>query len=336
MRIAMISTVYHATPPTGYGGIERVVYRLTEELVRQGHEVTLFGAKGSRCSGKTVVLDSYDPSQAPSGIRKGSDIINEEAMYESMKVYLEKNPVDIIHDFTFQNLYVLRHPQSFPFIISTCVPPTKGYVRPNLVACSQAHAQHCGPKTKFVHYGLNMDEFPAEFNKTTPMIHISKIASYKAQHLAIDAARKLKAQLWVAGNIEEKAYYYTQILPRLFISPTVKYIGEIQGTTAHLKTAKALIQTPQWFDAFPLVVLESLACGTPVIGLKMGGLPEQIKNGVNGFLCDTPQDLKQAMKEIDSIKPQDCRSYAEKHFNITRMAKDYIDLYDQSRKGVSW
>ncbi len=336
MRIVMISTVYHATPPTGYGGIERVVYRLTEELIKQGHEVILFGAKGSRCSGKTIAIEAYDPSKAPSGIRRGGDILSEESLYDSVKTYLDKNPADVIHDFSFQNLYVLRHSQNLPFVISTCVPPTKDYQRPNLVACSRAHAELCGPKTKFVHYGLNMDEFPAQFNKTKPMIHISKIAKYKAQHMAIDAGRKLNVPLWIAGNIEDKFYFYSRILPRLWISPTVKYIGEIKGTMAHLKEAKALIQTPQWFDAFPLVVLEALACGTPVIGLNRGGLPEQIKDGVNGFLCHDQNDLEDAMKRIDDIKPIECRRYAEKNFSVSRMAQDYIALYTKVCQGETW
>jgi glycosyltransferase involved in cell wall biosynthesis len=332
----MVSTIYHATPPSGYGGIERVVYRLTEQLIKEGHEVVLFGAKGSSCSGKTVAIDAYDPDKAPSGIRRGKDILTEEPLYEAMVAHFEKNPVDVIHDFSFQNLYVLRHPEKFPFVISTCIPPAQNYQRPNLVACSRAHAALCGPTTKFVHYGLNLTEWKFCPQKTKPMIHISKVTKYKAQHLAIDAAKKAQQELWIAGNIEDPKYFYAAIVPRLWFAKGIKYIGEIDGTQAHLKDAKALIQTPQWFDAFPLVVLEALACGTPVIGFDIGGLSEQIQDGVNGFLCHTSEDLVKAMEDIDKIKPRDCRAYAEKHFTIERMTADYFGLYKNVIGGGRW
>ena len=168
------------------------------------------------------------------------------------------------------------------------------------------------------------------------MIHISKIARYKAQHLAIEAARSLKQELWVAGNIEDAWYYHTRIKPLLWVSPTVKYIGEIQGTAKYLKEAKALIQTPRWFDAFPLVVLEALACGTPVIAFSEGGIPEQIVDGKTGFLCKNVDELTEAMKNIDQINPEDCRRYAEEHFTIERMSRDYVDLYRQVINGKKW
>jgi len=337
MRIAMISDVYHATPPTGYGGIERVVHRLTEQLIKEGHEVALFGAKGSYCSGETVEVSSYDPSKLPSGIRTSSDIVSEEDLYKKMFEYFENNAVDVIHDFSFQNLFVLRHPKRFPFVISTCVPPMPDYSRPNLVACSSAHAKLCGGKTRFVHYGLDLSKWEYQETKKDHLIHISKITSYKGQHLAIEAARKSKRKLVLAGNIEDKIYYYTRIKPALFMSSKdINYIGEVKGTKDSLKDAKALVQTPLWFDAFPLVILESLASGTPVISFNRGGIGEQIVDGVTGFLCETKEDLAEAMRNIDRIKPGDCRSYAEEHFSLKRMADQYVDLYEGVIKGNNW
>jgi glycosyltransferase involved in cell wall biosynthesis len=226
MRIVIISTSYKATPPVGYGGIERVVHTLVEQLVRDGHDAVLFGAPGSHCSGRTVEVSAYDPSKSPSGVWKASDVISEEPLYETVSEYLKSHSVDVIHDWSFQNLFVLRHPERFPFVISTCVPPGPEYRRPNLVACSNAHAKLFGESTRFVHYGLDLKRWGYNYSKEEHFIHISKIARYKGQHLAIKAARKTGKRLVLAGNIEDRLYYYSIVKPLLWISPTVKYITD--------------------------------------------------------------------------------------------------------------
>jgi len=336
MRIAVVSTVYKATPPVGYGGIERIVYALVEQLVRDGHDVTLFAVPGSHCSGKTVEVEGHDYLRAPSCIINKSDMISEEPLYVTMKEYLSDNPVDVIHDWSFQNLFVLRHPEVFPFIISTCFPPLSDYKRPNLVACSNAHAVLCGGSTKYIHYGLNLNEYKFSYSKKDYFIHIAKIAKHKGQHLAVMAFRKTRERLEIAGNIENALYYRLIIKPLLWISPNVSYLGEIQGTNDSLCGARALIQTPRWFDAFPLVILEAFASGTPVISFPEGGIPEQIINGLNGYLCKDTDEIISAVNNISQIKPQDCRSYAEEYFSVSRMSKEYTVLYNRVIDGESW
>ena len=336
MRIAVVSTVFKKTPPVGYGGIERVVCTLVEELIREGHDVVLFATPGSYCSGTTVEVSGYDSLKAPCGIRNESERISEEPLYNAMKQYLERHPVDIIHDWSFQNLFVLRHQENFPYVISTCIPPPPHYQRPNLVACSLAHAQRCGGTTKYIYYGLDLSKYAYNYSKKEYFIHISKIAKIKGQHLAIRAFRKTGKSLIIAGNVEDKLYYYAMIKPLLWISPNVSYIGEIDGTNSYLCEAVALIQTPRWFDAFPLVILEAFAAGTPVIAFAEGGIPEQIVNGVNGYLCSSMEDLISAIERIHEIKPRDCRAYAEEHFSVTRMASEYVDLYHQVINGENW
>jgi len=336
MKIAIISTVFKSTPPKGYGGIERVVYFLTEELVRQGNEVVLFGLPESYCSGKTIIVPGYNPSRMPSGIKKKSEEVSEEFLYKAMKEYLESNPIDVIHDWSFQNLYVLRHPERFPFIVSTCVPHFPDYTRPNLVACSKAHASFCGKSAKFVYYGLNLNEYKFSFSKKDYFIHIAKIARYKGQHLAVRAFRKTEEKLKIAGNIEDYKYYNLILRPFIWSTPNVSYIGEINGVNNYLCEARALIQTPRWFDAFPFVILEAFASGTPVISLAEGGIPEQIVHGLNGFLCKDVEDMTNAVVNISSIRPEDCRAYAEEHFSVERMAREYIVLYHRVMDGEKW
>lgn len=336
MKIAIISTVFKPTPPKGYGGIERVVFFLTEELIRQGNEVVLFGLPGSCCSCETIEVQGYYPARMPSGIKKKSDEVSEELLYKAMKEYLESNPVDVIHDWSFQNLFVQRHPEKFPFIISTCVPHFPDYARSNLVACSNAHSKLCGESTRYVYYGLNLDEYKFNYSKKDYFIHIAKIARYKGQHFAVKAFVKSKEKLQIAGNIEDRLYFWTILRPFICCTPNITYIGEIKGINDHLCNAKALIQTPRWFDAFPLVILEAFASGTPVIAFSEGGIPEQVVNGLNGYLCKNTDDIISAVNNISQIKPQDCRAYAEEYFSVKRMANEYMELYNRVIDGETW
>ena len=336
MRVAVVSSMYRKTPPEGYGGIERIIYILVEELVRQGHEVTLFAVPGSCSSARLIEIPGYDSSSPPTGLKKDSDARSEEFLYEVMREFLRTHPVEVIHDWSFENLFVQRHPEKFPFVISTCIQPWPGYQRPNLVACSRAHASLCGSSTLSVYYGLNLDNWHYSYEKKSHFIQLAKIARYKGQHLAVLAARKAGRGLFLAGRIEDRLYHYFLINPLIWFSPGISFLGEIQDPNQYLKEAAALVQTPLRFDPFPLVVLEALAAATPVIAFEQGGIPEQIVDGVNGFLCKTFDDLISAMGRIEEIKPKDCRAVAEEYFSVRRMARDYIELYQRVNDGESW
>jgi glycosyltransferase involved in cell wall biosynthesis len=336
LRIAMISTVYKRTPPVGYGGIERVVYALTEELLRQGHTVTLFATPGSQCSGETIEIQGYEPEHAPSGVQNPSQSLSEDAMYREMAAHVTRDRFDIIHDFSFDNLFVQRHPERMPFLISTCIPLPLNTNRPNLVACSQAHADLIGKGTPFVRYGLPLSDWPYRFDKERHFVHIAKIAPYKGQHEAIAAAALARRELRVVGNVEHKFYHRAIVRPMVAVLPWVSYLGETQSTSELLMPAAALIQTPRWFDAFPLIVLEALASGTPVISYGEGGVFEQIDHGINGFICDGVGDLAEMMGRIDEIEPRICRAYAQEKFTVSRMANDYCQLYGRVLDGETW
>ena len=336
MKILLVSSVYGSTPPSGYGGIQRVVYDLAEELVRLGHDVTLVAPPGSHCSGRTIEVAAYDPGRPWSPIRSAADLLSEEPLYQILRELLSDRKVDVIHDWSFQSLFVRRHPKEFPFVVSTCIPAAPGFERPNLVASCRAHAGLFGPGTRWVRYGLPLQEWAFSARKTDPPIHIAKIARFKGQHLAVLAALRAGQPLVLAGNVEDVLYYRAVIRPLLWISPRVRYVGEIRGTQEHLLGAAALLQTPQWFDAFPLVVLEALACGTPVIALAEGGLPEQVLHGETGFLCKSVGDIAEAFGRLPEIRPERCRAWAEEQFSARRMALEYLDLYRVARDGDTW
>ena len=336
MRILVVSTVYNSTPPVGYGGIQRVVHTLAEALVRQGHDVILMAPPRSHCSGRTVHVSAYDPERPWSAIKGEGDLLSEEPLYDAMREFLDSERVDIIHDWSFQSLFVRRHPEHTPFVVSTCIPPAPGFARANLVASSAAHSRLMGGTTRYVHYGLPLQSWPSETRKTRPAIHVAKIARYKAQHLAILAAMRARKPLVVAGNVEDRRYYNVAIRPLLWMARNVKYIGEIAGTQEALLPAAALVQTPRWFDCFPLVVLEALASATPVIAFAEGGLPEQVKHGETGYLCNDVTSLADALTRLETIDPRACRADAEKRFSDEVMARGYGEIYQRVLDGERW
>lgn len=336
MKILVVSTVYNSTPPIGYGGIQRVVHYLTEALSRLGHEVILMAPPRSWCSGRTVEVPAYDPDRQWAAVRGEGDLLSEEPLYEAMSTFLARENVDVIHDWSFQNLFVRRHPEHTPFVVSTCIPPAPGYSRRNLVGCSDAHAKLIGGGTRFVHYGLPLDDWPYELHKHAAPIHIAKIARFKGQHLALIASSLARRPVVFAGNVESRRYFDFLFRPLLVVNRRASYVGELEGTRSSLLPAAALIQTPRWFDCFPLVVLEALACATPVIALSEGGIPEQVQHGRTGFLCSGIGELASALRRLDEIDPSECRGDAERRFTDRRMAEDYLALYRDVMAGGAW
>lgn len=336
MRILVISTVYNSTPPVGYGGIQRVVHSLVEALVQEGHDVILMAPPRSHCSGRTVHVPAYDPGRAWAAVKGQGDLLSEEPLYDAMREFLDREKVDVIHDWSFQSLFVRRHPDHTPFVVSTCIPPAPDFARENLVASSAAHARLVGGRTRHVYYGLPLQSWRAETRKTQPPIHIAKIARFKAQHLAILAAMRARKPLVVAGNVENRRYYNLVVRPLLWAARNVRYVGEIAGTQDALQAAAALVQTPRWFDCFPLVVLEALASATPVIALAEGGLPEQVTHGETGFLCNDVAGLADAFGRLDTIDPRACRADAERRFSSQAMARAYGEVYARVLDGERW
>lgn len=336
LRIAMISTVYKRTPPVGYGGIERVVHTLTQELVARGHEVTLFATPGSHCAGTTIEIEGYDPAASPSGIHSQAAFLSEEPLFAAMAEHLTADRFDVIHDFSFGNLFVSRYPDRLPFIISACVPIESSSPRPNVVGCSSAHARQLGNGARFVRYGLDLSQWPTRYEKDDHLVHIAKIAPYKGQHEAALAAALAKRELHIVGNVENNLYHRSIVQPLTWMLPHVSYHGETRSTQDLLLPAAALVQTPKWFDAFPLIILEALACGTPVIAYGEGGVTEQIDHGVNGFICHGIRELAEMIRRVNEIDPRACRQHAEEHFTVVRMADEYCELYTRVMDGESW
>lgn len=334
MRVAVISTVNLPTPPVGYGGIERLVHIFVEELIRQGHDVTLFGRPGSSCSGRTIEVQEYADEAQTSG---GRVLIDEEALYRSVRQYVDTERPDVIHDWSLGGLFVNRHPDAVPFVVSTCVPQPSSYDQANVVAASAAHAASLrGGKVPFVRFGIDVDRMPFFPNGGPRLAHVAKIARYKAQHLSMIASALARMPIDIVGNVEGQRYNRLVVNPLATMLPNVRLTGESLDVDATLGGALALVLTPRWFETFPLVSLQSMAAGTPVVTLATGGLPEQIEPGVNGFIATGLMELVKYLPRVREIDRAKCRALAMERFHVSRMVREYVQLYDQVRDGARW
>lgn len=208
-----------------------------------------------------------------------------------------------------------------------------------------------------VHNAVDLNDFPYVESKKKYFITMARFAPYKGQHIAAKAAAKLKKHLRMAGNVssitsnrrlmlelanplskfrsdEQFIYYSDKILPYVLRHPGITYSGSLSGAKKlkFLSEAKALLFPIEWEEPFGMSVIEALACGTPVIAMNRGAMPEIIEHGKTGFLANTQKEFEEYMLRIDEIKPEDCRKSIEKHFSTTAMARNYMARYRQVLK----
>jgi glycosyltransferase involved in cell wall biosynthesis len=334
LRIGVISTVNLPTPPVGYGGIERVVHCMVEELIRQGHDVTLFGRPGSRCSGRTVEVDAYVDQRTVSG---GRHRLDEEALSNAVSAHTESNPLDVLHDWSLENVFVNRYPDRVPFVVSTCVPQEPTYAQRNVVADSAAHAATLkSGRVPFVHFGVDVPNMPWSSTGGDRLVHVAKISLYKGQHLSLLAAALARRPLDIVGNVEGNRYSRWVVRPMAALLPNVRLMGETREVERTLAEARALVLAPRWFETYPLVSMQALCSGTPVVALDSGGLDEQVENGVNGYLAPNLLGLAEAMRAVDGISRQRCREFALERFDVRDMVRKYLELYARVMDGEHW
>ncbi len=338
LRIAQIAPLIERVPPVGYGGTERVVYCLTEELVRRGHDVTLFATADSRTSAKLCPL-------AERGLRldgmQGASSIG--SLLELAKVYREMGgDFDIIHshvDFlTFPfaaasltpTLLTLHGRLDIPFLVRAL------HVYGNLNYVSISNSQRRpAPDINWagtVYHGYPPESFPFNESPSDYFLYLGRFSPEKAPDEAIALARACGIPLKIAAKIDplEKEYFNERIRPMLD-DPLVEYVGEVgeKEKTELLKNARALLNTINWPEPFGLVMIEALACGTPVIVRCCGSSPEIIKHGITGYVCKTGDDFRRAVHRIGNIGRKTCRKDFEERFSQKKMVDGYEEIYSR-------
>ena len=336
MRIAQISPLHECVPPRRYGGTERVVHYLTEELVRRGHDVVLFASGDSQTSAE---LHPCVPEALRLSGYSGDPTIHD--IIQLDQVVAELDRFDILH---FHTGYV-----HFPFVSRLPVPVLNTLHGPlsapeqrdlfgrfhsvPLVSISEAQRQPV-PDAHWlgtVYHGLPIDRYALQRSPSSYLAFIGRVSPEKRLDRAIAIATGVGLPLKVAAKIDrvDNAYYRQVIEPLLVGNPLVEFIGEVDdaGKQALLGNALALLFPIDWPEPFGLVMIEANACGTPVVAWRNGSTPEVIEEGINGILVDSIDQVIEAVHHIDDLDRERVRANFEVRFSAARQAEDYEQLY---------
>jgi glycosyltransferase involved in cell wall biosynthesis len=335
IRLAMLSPIAWRTPPRHYGPWEYVVSLLTEQLVKLGLEVTLFATGDSRTSGRLVSVCPRSYSEDSSVNPKVAECLHISEVFErSANFDLIHNHFDFL-PLTYSALIetpVLTtiHGFSSPSII----PVYKKYNdRSHYVAISEADKSPELDYLATIHHGIDVAQFPFSSSGGKYLLFFGRIHPEKGAHEAIQVARRVEMKLLIAGIIQDQVYFEKFVEPHID-GTTVEYLGAIGPDRRRrvLGQALALLHLISFDEPFGLSVVESMACGTPVIAFGRGSMPEIIRHGKTGYIVEDIDQAVEAVAAVRSIDRSACRNDVEQRFTDTRMAQGYVRAYQKILK----
>lgn len=342
MKIAQVAPLCERVPPRLYGGTERVVAFLTDELVKQGHDVTLFASGDSET--RATLSPVCERAQRLDGRR---DFLAEHVLMVE-QVAKRAREFDLIHFHIAQLHFPIARRLATPHLttlhgrldLPELVPLYREYRELPLVSISDAqraplpHAGWIGT----VHHGLPVDLLRFQPEAGDYLAFLGRISPEKRVDRAIAIATGTGCTLRIAAKVDnaDREYFDQEIRP-LLDNPLVDFIGEIGEAEkgAFLGGARGLLFPIDWPEPFGLVQIEALACGTPVIAFRGGSVQEILEPGVTGFIVDSVDEAVDAVRKLDRISRRTCRDVFEFRFSVRRMALDYVHLYEALAGAVS-
>ena len=332
MRIAVLSPISWRTPPLHYGPWESVVSVLTEELVYMGLDVTLFATGDSQTRGKLVAVCPRPYSEDRSVDPKVAECLHISEIFERAAEF------DIIHnhfDFlplTYSGLVetpvvTTIHGFSSPAII----PVYRKYnARSHYVAISEADKSAELDYIATIHHGIDITQFPFLEAEGEYLLFFGRIHPDKGVQEAIQVAQRVGIKLLIAGIIQDQDYFAARLEPYVD-GKNVESLGSVgpDQRADVLGHALALLHLISFDEPFGLSLIESMACGTPVIAFDRGSMPEIIRHGETGYIVEDIEHAVNAVASVQSIDRSACRKDVEQRFSHTRMARDYVDVYEK-------
>ncbi|MDY0302850.1 MAG: glycosyltransferase family 4 protein [Candidatus Moranbacteria bacterium] len=347
MKIAMLAPFEEQVPPVKYGGTELVIYNLIEQLVRLGHEVTLFASGDSKTSAKLRAI--FDKS-----IRSNPEAqdLNLRNAYKYMGVgrvvsYLNKGEFDIIHNHIGWRILPFQELLGAP-VVTTLHGPLDvdyqqkvygAYANSNFISISLSQRKPMA-ELNFVanvYNGIEIDKFKFNESPDDYFAFLGRMSPEKGPIQAIEIAKKAGVKLLMAAKVDavDKEFFESKVSP-LIDGEQIRFIGEINHNEKvnFLCNAKALIAPIQWEEPFGLFFTEAMICGTPVIAMRRGSVPEIIIDKKTGFICEDIKEASEKIKLIDQINRIDCHNQVKEKFSAEKMARDYILAYESIIKNV--
>jgi glycosyltransferase involved in cell wall biosynthesis len=345
LRIAILSPAWFPVPPTGYGGIEWIVSLLSDGLTEAGHDVTLFASGDSRTKAHLSFVFEHAPSDQLG--RMAPDLRHCLACYERADEF------DVINDHTGLLGAVLGGLVDTPVLHTVHGPlggdqgemyEHAGQVAPEVGLISLSLNQR-RPKPNLnwvanIPNALDFEHYPCKPHRGDYVLFLGRMNHEKGAHRAIAVAMELGLPLKMAGKkreARERRYFEELIEPHL--GDGIEYLGEVtHGQKVELlQHARATLFPIEWEEPFGLVMIESMACGTPVIATRFGAVPEVIEHGVSGIIVDHYRQMADALEQADALDPLECRRYAEERFAPERMVADYVRTYrEKIERGVDY
>jgi len=340
LRIAVLAPPWIAVPPSGYGGIEAVVWLLCEELVARGHDVTLFAAPGSESAARVVTpLEGTHANQIGSALFEADHVASAYDMVEGAAG--ERRPFDLVHDHSGAMAVAMAHRLSLP-VVHTLHAPFNDETRPFytrhghkawLVAISRTQAHQAPPGVRIadvVPNPVRVDEWPFRAAKDDYLLWMGRMDPVKGAHRAIAVARDAGRRLILVGPVQpgQHDYFRARIEPWIDQDQVV-FLGEVGGTRRRtlFAGATALLMPIRWAEPFGMVMVEALACGTPVLAFPEGAATEIVIDGENGFLVGDERQMAEAVGRLDAIDPIRCRESVAERYNPARVAYGYESVY---------
>jgi glycosyltransferase involved in cell wall biosynthesis len=336
MWIAQVAPLVESVPPALYGGTERVVSYLTEELVRQGHEVTLFASGDSQTAARLVRgcpealwRDPTCRDTLPHHVRLVELVARQAHRFDLIHFHLDYVHFPAIGRLPCPTVTTLHGRLSAPDEQRLF----EAFPQAPLVSISDAQrAPIPGANWKAtVYHGLPRDLHTHQEASGSYLAFLGRLSPEKGIEPAVEIARRAGMPLRVAAKVypEERPYYEQVVAPLFRASPWVDYVGEVGGRSKDefLGRAAALLFPIAWEEPFGLVMIEAMACGTPVIAYRRGSVPEVITDGVTGFVVDQVDQAVAAVGRVAQLSRGNCRRVFEERFDASRMTRDYLEVY---------
>ena len=337
LRIAQVAPLYESVPPRTYGGTERVVSYLTEELVKMGHEVTLFASGDSVTAAHLIAacpaalrLANSNPDPFVYQILQLEQVLRRDAEFDFVHFHTDYFHFPLSRCLNRPQVTTLHGRLDLPDL----VPVYRAFSDMPVVSISMAQRK----PIRFAHWignvyhGLPLDLFTARTEPGSYLVFVGRISPEKRVDRAIRIAEMARVPLRIAAKIDRvDVTYFNEVIKPLLSSPFVEFVGEVDQPAKQklLAHAIAMVFPIDWPEPFGLAMIEAMACGTPVIAFPMGSVPEVIDEGITGFIIHSEEEGAEAVSRCADLDRAACRRQFEARFSSCRMASEYIELYSR-------